>query len=119
MTEIREEILEYYQLIDLGAFEKLFELFSTAIVYMRCEQKISGIEQLKSFYLEERKLEGKHEIIDIDILEDKTIVKGSFSGVNSNEEKVDFKFVDFFYFDDENKIRQRETYLGSGSHLIK
>ena len=110
----KEKIKKYYDLVDSNEFEKLFSLFSSKIIYFRCEQKIEGIENVKGFYLNERKIKGEHKINKI-IQSEKTIfVLGVFSGKNSLGKKIKLDFVDLFEFDNTGKIIERKTYLATG-----
>lgn len=114
-----ELVMNYYTFVDSGDFESLYSLFSSDIFYKRCEQEISGIEQLKEFYEQERKINGRHTINDIIVNKKSVVVRGVFSGVNNNNESIKLEFADFFDFDDTDKIHKRFTYLANGYESTK
>ncbi len=119
MTSLKEKVLQYYSLVDSRSFDELFKLFADNIVYLRCEEKIEGINNFKKFYLKERSIVGKHNLEEVHILPKGVLTKGIFKGENEKKDKLVLKFVDFFYFDAQGKICKRETYLASGFNLTK
>ena len=97
-------VQEYYRSVDASDFEPMLALFSDDIVYDRCEKKISGMAELRTFYLEHRKLVGKHKINSIFASGEVVVVRGVFHG------KEKLVFADFFEFK-HGKIIKRQTYL--------
>ncbi len=114
---IKEKVMKYYELVDNEDFEELLELFSKNTVYLRCGKEIEGLENLEKFYLEERKIKGTHTIEEIHIFENEIIIKGVFNKVNDGGGVI--RFVDIFYFNEEELISRRETYLASGYKLVE
>ena len=71
-------------------------------------RKIKGINNFKKFYLNQRRLLGKHKLISVLSFDDVVVVRGDFLG-NQN-----FSFADFFYFK-KGLINKRYTYVGKGN----
>ena len=109
MSEFKEKVCKYYELVDANKFEQLFFLFSSTVLYIRCEEKIEGMDDLKDFYLNKRRIKGKHNIDDVIQSDNIVVAKGKFIGEN-----LDLEFADFFYFDNTGKIEKRYTYLAKG-----
>ena len=111
MQELRNKIMSYYDYVDTKDFENLFSLFSDSIIYSRSKDRlISGIDELKRFYLLTRGLgTGTHRIMSIFDFENTVIVKGAFDGKFKDGNIANFVFVDFFEFSD-GKIIRRSTY---------
>ncbi len=107
---MRRTLRTYYVLVDEGKFGDVFSLFSDGIVYRRCEREICGIAELRSFYLDERSLMGKHHVESILTDGHQSAVRGIFEGADGKS----FGFSDHFAFDDSGKICERHTYLAIG-----
>lgn len=118
MMNYKEKVLEYYKLVDSKELEEMFKLFSNDVIYVRGEEEINGMDSLKDFYLKDRKLNGNHALKEIEELNKKVIVKGTFKGTNHKNDNLDLNFADFFYFNSEGLIFRRETYLANGFVLI-
>ncbi len=112
-------VRRYYELVDEGAYEPLFDLFADDVVYERPGQApIEGKEEFEAFYREGRPLEdGTHELRAVVVEGDEgpendghatVAVRGTFSGVQ-NGEAVRFEFADFHEFDDD-RIARRYTF---------
>jgi len=122
-------VRRYYELVDDGEHDALFELFTDDVVYDRPGQaSIEGKEAFKRFYREGRPLEdGSHEVNAVVVSEDDAgaegdsvdgadaadmgptvAVRGTFSGVQDGEQ-VRFGFADFHTFDGD-RIGRRYTY---------
>ncbi|WP_049971116.1 nuclear transport factor 2 family protein [Haladaptatus cibarius] len=106
-----DAVRSYYDYIDAEAYEDVFSLFASDIVYARPGQPpLSGMAEFREFYLEGRPLEdGEHEIEQLIVGDDTVAVRGRFSGVQDGE-RVSFGFSDFHRFDSEGKITERTTY---------
>lgn len=105
-----EAVRSYYDYIDAEEYESVFSLFASDVTYKRGESTISGMDQFREFYLENRPLEdGTHEIHAVVSEDDTVAVRGEFTGVQDGEE-VAFGFADFHRFDSEGKITERWTY---------
>ncbi len=106
-------VRRYYDLVDDGAYDALFDLFTDDVVYERPGQApIEGKAAFEAFYEDDRPLEdGTHEV-DALVVEggtDPTVaVRGTFSGVQGND-RVRFGFADFHEFDGD-RIARRYTY---------
>ena len=129
-TDPESLVRRYYDLVDDGAYDTLFKLFTDDVVYNRPGQDpIEGKEAFKTFYREKRPLkDGSHEVIAVvvrgddagganDVTDDTleaddrgplVAVRGTFTGIQ-NGEQVCFGFADFHRFDG-NRISHRYTY---------
>lgn len=118
---MEEIILKYYDFVDKKNFMDLFNLFTEDIVYKRGEKTFYGINELKTFYLKDRKLDWNHNIESIyKIKEDYFISKWVFSWKNWSGEEIKVAFTEHIYIDlKESKIKLRETYLLNWYNLIK
>ena len=114
-----EEVANYYKFVDARDFDSLCELFSDDIVYKRCEEIISGIKNLKLFYTQERKIEGKHSLSNVWSRDNEVMVRGVFIGNNGDGQAIELCFADFFELNQDNKICKRETYLANGFENTK
>lgn len=101
---------EYYDCIDSDDYEGVFELFDEDVTYHRPGQPpIEGIEDLRTFYLEERPLAvGEHDIESIAVDSDTVAVRGRYVGEQDGD-AVDFGWADFHTFEDD-VIVERHTY---------
>jgi len=104
-------VRDYYDYVDDGDYEALFELFAEDVSYERPGQpSLSGIESFREFYLEDRPLDdGRHEILDLAVDGDTVVVRGRFEGEQDGE-PVSFGFADFHRFDGDGEITERWTY---------
>ena len=106
-----EAVRNYYEYVDAEEYESVFGLFADDVTYERPGQSnLSGMDEFRAFYLEDRPLEdGEHEIHDL-VAEGETVaVRGEFSGEQDGE-AVSFGFADFHRFDEEGRITERWTY---------
>lgn len=116
---MKETVQRYYDLVDAGQYEALLELFSPDILYIRAGKEIAGREQLRSFYLSDRKLVGNHRLSSVKACEDEcVIVEGLFVGTNSHAENISIPFADIFEFSNGCIVRRR-TYLGVMNQIIE
>jgi len=102
---------KYYKYVDEEKIEEMLNLFSLNILYFRCDKEIKGIENLRKFYKEVRKIKGKHKIKSIISENNIVTVRGIFEGKGSQGNEIKLSFADFFYFDNQGKINKRFTYL--------
>jgi len=114
-----EKVKKYYILVDKEEFDEMFDLFSDDIFYLRCDHEIKGKDDFKKFYYQGRKIKGKHKIIDLLCGSNIVSVRGVFSGTNNAGDVLTINFADFFYFDENNKISERHTYLAQDSKQIE
>ena len=115
---MKSSVLKYYEFIDEDKLSEALSFFSDDIVYTRGEQEFNGMADFRSFYINDRKLNGRHIIREVYELEEVVVVKGTYVGINGSGKELDLNFSDFFYFDDRGKIRRRETFLANGFVLI-
>lgn len=108
--EMRRILRRYYVLVDGGRFDDVFGLFSDDVVYRRCEREIRGIRELRSFYLHERSLTGRHVVESILTDGCRSVARGKFEAADGKS----FGFSDHFTFDDSGRICERQTYLAIG-----
>lgn len=116
---LKDKVLAYYRLLDAQQFEVLLALYADNIVYNRCGTIISGMPELRQFFMNERGLRGIHTAHEIYELDREVIAKGSFVGKNPEGSLVVLQFAEFYYFDDEDKICRRESYLATGFEQTK
>ena len=111
MVALTEDVRSYYEYVDDGKYEALFDLFAEDVTYERPgSETIEGLPASMRFYEQERPLdEGSHEVHDIVVDGDTVAVRGCFSGIQSGE-AVQFGFADVHVFDDEGNIAKRYTY---------
>ena len=115
----RERVENYYRFADAQDFDSLCALFDDKVLYQRCERLIRGVEELRKFYKDERKLTGRHTLESLFEDGDKIIVKGTYEGKKHSGEPVHLSFIDYFISDQKGKIIQRQTYLAQGYQLTK
>jgi len=110
-TADSKAVRQYYQYIDAEEYESVFSLFAEDVTYERPGQaNLSGMDEFRAFYLENRPLEdGEHEIHDVVVEGDTVAVRGEFSGTQGDE-TVSFGFADFHRFDEDGQITERWTY---------
>lgn len=112
-TAMKKLIYKYYDLVDNKLFKELGKIFSEKIVYYRCGKAIVGLNDLNVFYSKERKLEGKHFILDTIQENNRIVIKGIFRGINGKGENKPIKFVDIFEIDQTLLVIKRETFLAA------
>ena len=105
----------YFESIDAGDLESVFDLFADDIEYHRPGfGTYSGIDEFKEFYLEDRPIEdGAHHIDWMLVDDDRIAVRGTFTGRIDGEE-VSFGIADFHRFDETGKIVERWSYTNRG-----
>lgn len=104
-------VRSYYEYVDEGDYETMFDLFADDITYERPGQgAIEGTEAFRRFYREERPLaDGDHELHDIVVGDDTVAVRGTFCG-RQDGQQVELGFADLHVFNDERRISHRYTY---------
>ncbi|MCE9628900.1 MAG: nuclear transport factor 2 family protein [Candidatus Vogelbacteria bacterium] len=110
-----DNIKKYYSLVDQNKFEELTDLFSDDIVYNRAGLVIKGKKEFLNFYANTRTIKGSHTINKILGNSEVVVVQGDFNFIDYRITS----FVDIFSFDHHGKIKERETYLLSGSEDIQ
>jgi len=104
-----ELVREYYDAVDDDRVEDLLGLFADDVTYERPGQaSIEGIDDMATFYRDERALDGEHELHDVLVDGDRVAVRGTFSGEQAGD-PVEFGFADFHVVED-GTIAERHTY---------
>jgi hypothetical protein len=116
---LMDSSLKYYRLVDEQRIDEMLDLFSETATYSRCESVYRGIDEIANFYRNERKIRGRHEIENVWIISRTGIVEGIFTGKGADDQPKQVRFADFFTFDDEGKIQNRNTYLMLGGSYVK
>lgn len=111
--KLEEVVMKYYHLVDNQNYQPMLDLFTDDAVYRRCSQIIDGKESLRKFYYGERDLRGIHLLKTSLGNEDLVVIEGIFQGTK-NGEPFKVRFSDFFWFNEEGKIRERHTYTDQG-----
>lgn len=109
---------EYYGRIDASALDWVLELFADDAVYERAGVVYSGKERIARFFTEERLIRGRHTVEDIVSWGERAIVIGRFDGVGAAGDPRSVSFVDLWVFADDNRVRSRRTFLGTGHQLV-
>jgi ketosteroid isomerase-like protein len=109
-SAIEETVRSYYDRIDAGDEEGVFELFAEDVTYHRPGQEpIEGMNAFREFYLEGRPLSaGTHEVRQVLVDGDAAAVRGRFTGEQGGE-PVGFGFADVHRFEG-GKIVERHSY---------
>ncbi|GHH42445.1 ketosteroid isomerase-like protein [Streptomyces umbrinus] len=109
----RSEIVRhYYELVDAADYETMFGIFCEDLIYERAgTEPLKGIEDLRRFYLVDRKIKSGRHSLDL-IVEngDWIATRGIFTGELRNGETVTTRWADFHHFRG-NKIWRRYTYF--------
>lgn len=114
-TDFVSLVKNYYTYVDDSQLDDLLDLFSDDSYYKRCGLEIRGKQELETFYRQGRSISGKHAINNIFTSPDNSvIVEGSFVGVWRDGTPISINFSDFFFFNEDYKIRERHTYTDQG-----
>ncbi len=105
-------VRRYYELVDAGDLEAMYELFHDRIVYRRPGYApIEGKRFFRDFYEAFRVIaDGRHEVENLVIEGERVAVQGSFEGTLKDGSRTSLRFADFFVFHDMTIIR-RDTYF--------
>lgn len=115
-TADTDAIRRYYDHIDAGDLEAVFELFADDVTYHRPgSELLDGIAEFRQFYREDRPLSDGTHTVDAIVADDNTVaVRGRFEGVQDGE-RVSFGFADVHRFDDDGQVTERWTYTDTGN----
>ena len=116
---LQDHVLAYYRLLDNKQVDELLTLYADNIVYNRCGIIIEGMADLSHFFHNERAMDGVHTAHEVHEIGREVIVRGSFAGQNGKGEPHELQFAEFYYFDDQDKICRRESYLATGFEQTK
>ncbi|MDX8452312.1 nuclear transport factor 2 family protein [Mesorhizobium sp. VK9D] len=96
-------------------------LFSEDAVYERADARYVGRAAIEHFYRNERMIRGTHTLDRTCHQEDaaRVFVTGQFKGHGANEAPRLVRFTDIWEFDEQNKVRRRETYLALGQTYVE
>ena len=103
-----------YKIIDQGLFNRLENIHSEKVVYVRGNEIIKGIGEYIDFYdIERRKkiLSGKHKVWGFKGTDKGVRVFGTFEGKDRQGEELSMKFTDNFEFDASGRIVGRKTQI--------
>ncbi|QEV04997.1 nuclear transport factor 2 family protein [Streptomyces prasinus] len=113
LSDRKKLVLRYYELIDAGSYDELFEMFDEDVVYERAgTRSITGKEEFQAFYMKDRRIaEGRHSVTTVVSDGDWVVARGTFEGVLKSGEEVSVTWADFHRFR-KGKIWRRYTYFG-------
>lgn len=103
----KRAVRRYYECVDAGDNECIFDLHAENVVYRRPGQgNIEGIEELKTFYREERPISGgEHDLRMLVAADNLVASRGRFEGTIANE-RVELGFAEFYRFADERIVER-------------
>lgn len=104
----------YYNLVDNGELEAMYDLFADDIVYDRPGYALlEGLAALREFYETERVIRaGVHTVCGLIDGGDRIAVEGEFAGTLHDGSEIHLRFSDFLTFRNELIVR-RNTYFHS------
>jgi ketosteroid isomerase-like protein len=110
-----DAIRRYYDNIDAGDLEAVFELFADDVTYHRPgNEPLEGMDEFRWFYREGRPLSDGSHAVDAVVADGDTVaVRGRFEG-RQDGERVAFGFADVHRFDDDGQVTERWTYTDTG-----
>ncbi|MFE7675714.1 nuclear transport factor 2 family protein [Streptomyces albidoflavus] len=111
--DCKKQVLRYYELVDSGSYDRLFEIFDEDVVYERAGTPIiTGKEEFQAFYMKNRRIaRGRHNVMTIVAEGDWVVARGTFEGILKSGEEVLVTWADFHQFR-YGKICRRYTYFG-------
>ncbi|MEU3994120.1 nuclear transport factor 2 family protein [Streptomyces platensis] len=113
LPDCKKMVLRYYELIDSGSYDALFEMFDEDVVYERAgTRSITGKKEFQAFYMKDRRIaEGRHSVTTVVADGDWVVARGTFEGILKSGEEVSVPWADFHRFR-KGKIWRRYTYFG-------
>lgn len=112
-------IRKYYACIDRNELESVISLFSDDAVYQRADSRYDGKKAIDHFFRHVRGIRGRHVVDDLWSFEDGVICTGEFDGCGEAGDARKVRFADFWFFNGEELVVRRETYLALGQQYIK
>lgn len=111
--QLRAEVQGYYDTLDRNDMEAVLEYFSGDVLYLRPGyDRMVGIEALKRYYAEDRKIAGGRHVISNMIVEGQTVAAhGMWEGNLRDGTESSMGFAAFFEFDGNGRIREQTTYF--------
>ena len=105
-------VTRLFELVDLGDWNNLNQVFCDDITYERPGYKqLVGFERVTKFYREERVIaSGKHHLEHVVLNDDSGACCGRFLGVHKDGSAIDERFADVYRFKD-GKIKNRQSYF--------
>lgn len=119
---VRRNLIEaYYARIDASDIEWVVRLFSPEAIYERADSSYRGATQLEHFFRVERKIVGVHKIERLwEVAVDRVIIStGRFDGVGRGGDPRSVAFADIWYFDQQDRVNRRQTFLALGSEHVR
>ena len=120
VTQLLESVVrQYYERVDSNDMDWVIELFSDTARYVRADRVLDGKDSIAHFYLKTRKIRGRHTICGMWINGYGAVVKGIFCGVGIDGQVKDVGFSDFWVFNEDGFVQQRQTYLALGAAYVR
>lgn len=116
-----DRIIRYYYDVDRQDIDAVMALFSEDAVYERAGVEYAGKPAIEQFYRNGRLIRGEHTLDRTCYEKDasRVYVTGQFSGHGANEAPRLVRFTDVWEFDQQDKVRKRETYLAFGHAYVE
>lgn len=113
------KIRQYYEHIDRNDIDWVMSLFDKAAVYRRADSCFEGYHAIDRFFRVDRLIRGTHRLDSIWSFDDKVICTGAFHGQGKTGDHRSVRFSDFWFFNADGLIRERETFLALGHQYVK
>ncbi|MBW3084744.1 hypothetical protein KEM60_00933 [Austwickia sp. TVS 96-490-7B] len=112
-ADLRIAVQRYYDALDQDDLDAVLEGFSGDVLYRRPGyDTIVGIDQLRSYYAEERRLApGRHLLRDVLVEENRVAAHGAYEGRTVDGEQTAVGFAAFFVFDANGRISEHTTFF--------
>ncbi len=107
-STIADRVLEYFQLVDAGSIEEMYELFAEDVVYRRAGlDPIVGKAQMRAFYEGPRGIDTISHEIDIVAVDGNCVaIEGRARATLTNGGSFDRRIGEFFWFDGDLIVRR-------------
>lgn len=111
--ELRQAVLAYYDALDRDDLDSVLGCFSGDVLYRRPGYRtMTGIDQLRSYYENERKLAaGRHLVRDVLVEDAQVAAQGMYEGQLRDGDRMAMGFAAFFVFDGMGRISEHTTYF--------
>lgn len=116
-----DQIVCYYRNVDCEDIDAVMALFAEDAIYERADARYMGKAEIEHFYRNQRMIRGAHTLDRTCHQESakRVFVTGQFEGRGANEALRLVRFTDVWEFNDQNKVRRRETYLALGHAYVE
>lgn len=121
MNELAKKVLDYYPHIDDADTSWVLSLFADDAIYYRADATYTGRPAIAKFFLEERKIQGRHTVerMWLDPAAASVVVVGLFRGKGIAGDARSVRFADVWQFNEAGLVSQRQTYLALGHEYVK